>query len=171
MIQQRSAKQRKHKRFRRRRLDLTLAFCLAWYHDPLGVIFCSFHFYSFPYGWSTPSPKGLVFTNNTYYLLQPLWFTLVLSYQNKPWNTQNEIRYFVFSGTPPAIEIWLVETFDFIVPKRKITRASLELCLARHVCFEIYCELIYNQNTTNLKKSFHSAGWVFRSCAIITMRQ
>lgn len=48
--------------------------------------------------------------------------------------------------------------------------ASSHLYLARFICFEIYCELIYHQDT-NLKKSFHSTRWMFGSCAIITMRK
>ena len=43
-------------------LDQTLPFCLAWYHDPLGLIFGSFHFASFLYGRAHLNPTFFALT-------------------------------------------------------------------------------------------------------------
>ena len=71
------------KRFRRRRLDLTLPFCLAWCHHPLGVIFCSFHLNSFPALLADPPRAAKVWLLPTILLTQnpPNYFGSILPNQ------------------------------------------------------------------------------------------
>lgn len=62
--------------------DQTLPFCLAWYHDPLGLIFGSFHFASFMHSRANLNPTVLALPTIPTQKNLTFLRALVLSFRN-----------------------------------------------------------------------------------------